>query len=330
MAEIVLGIGTSHSPMLNATAEEWELFAPREPSMSLLDREGAPSSYEALVREAGGRYDAHCNRAAYEKCLGAARAAMDRLAGEIRRARLDALVIVGDDQKELFLGDNLPALLVYHGETIAYRMRPPKPGWVEWFARVQSRYYPERGSVECPVDAALARHLVTELVERDFDVSAADRAPRDEGEGHAFAFVHRYLMDGGAPLPVVPVFVNAYYPPNQPTPARCYALGQALRAAIESYPGRARVGVLASGGLSHFAIDEALDRGLIAALEKKDAAALKRLPRRKLNSGNSEIRNWIALAGAVEPLPLAWHEYLPAYRSPAGTGTGLCFAAWRG
>jgi len=128
---------------------------------------------------------------------------------------------------------------------------------------------------------------------------------------------------------MVQVMINTYYPPNQPTPARCYALGQALRAAVESYPKAMRVGVLGSGGLSHFAIDEEFDREIARALQEKDARALAGLPRGKLNSGNSEIRNWIALAGATEGLPLAWLVYLPAYRSPAGTGTGLCFASWR-
>jgi 3-O-methylgallate 3,4-dioxygenase len=102
-----------------------------------------------------------------------------------------------------------------------------------------------------------------------------------------------------------------------------------LRAAVESYPKPARVGVIASGGLSHFAIDEALDREVVGALKARDGEWLMRIPPRKLNSGSSEIRNWIAMAGAAEHLPMAWSEYIPGYRSPAGTGTGLCFAALR-
>ena len=35
-----------------------------------------------------------------------------------------------------------------------------------------------------------------------------------------------------------------------------------------------------------------------------------------------------ALAGAVEHLDLDWFEYVPGYRTPAGTGTGLSFATW--
>jgi len=57
-------------------------------------------------------------------------------------------------------------------------------------------------------------------------------------------------------------------------------------------------------------------------------AALAALPRAQLNSGNSEIRNWICMAGAVEHLVLGSMEYIPAYRTPGGTGTGLCFAHW--
>ena len=89
-----------------------------------------------------------------------------------------------------------------------------------------------------------------------------------------------------------------------------------------------RVGVIGSGGLSHFVVDEALDRGFIDMLQRNDAEAIQALPREKLNSGSSEIRNWIAVAGAVEHLSLEWSLYEPGYRTPAGTGTGLGFAFW--
>ena len=327
--QVVLGIGTSHSPMLNATVEEWARFAPRDPTLRYTDSDGEPATYETLLGRAAGRYDAECAPEKFAARAGAARAAIDRLAQEIAQAQLDALVVIGDDQKELFLDTNLPGLLVYHGPTVAHCMRPPNPEWPGWFAAIQSRYYPEAGRIDYPVAAPLARHLIERLVAEEFDVSIASSLPRGEGEGHAFAFVHRRLLRPEPVVPVVPVFLNTYYPPNQPTARRCYAIGQAIRRAVESYPQPVRVGVLASGGLSHFAIDEPFDRAIIGAFRDKNAEALKSLPHRKLNSGNSEIRNWIAAAGALERLPLQWAEYVPAYRSPAGTGTGLCFAAWR-
>jgi 3-O-methylgallate 3,4-dioxygenase len=158
-------------------------------------------------------------------------------------------------------------------------------------------------------------------------VSTANALPEGEGEGHAFGFVHRRLMKD-AVIPVIPIVLNTYYPPNQPSPRRCYRLGQAIREAIESHPEKLRVGVVASGGLSHFTVDETLDGEVVGALRRKDAGALQDLPREKLNSGNSEIRNWICAAGALERLDLEWVHYCPGYRTPAGTGTGLCFASW--
>ena len=43
---------------------------------------------------------------------------IERLSREIAEAKLDALVIIGDDQHEQFFDDNMPAILIYSGETI--------------------------------------------------------------------------------------------------------------------------------------------------------------------------------------------------------------------
>jgi 3-O-methylgallate 3,4-dioxygenase len=101
-----------------------------------------------------------------------------------------------------------------------------------------------------------------------------------------------------------------------------------VRGAIEAWPSDARVAVIASGGLSHFVIDEELDHQVLKALQEKDAEALGALPRRRMNSGTSEIRNWIVAAGAVEHLPMTLIDYVPCYRSPAGTGCAMGFAQW--
>ena len=122
--------------------------------------------------------------------------------------------------------------------------------------------------------------------------------------------------------------INTYYPPNQPTPKRCYALGQALRRAVESYTGDACVALMASGGLSHVVIDEELDQVIIDAMMNKDRERLCSLPREKLRGGTSEILNWVALAGATEPMEMRLVDYVPTYRSPAGTGCGMAFAYW--
>jgi len=333
MAEIVLGIGTSHTPMLNLGPEEWSCFIELDRVRPHVHKDGRPASYADLLAVADPAIQAEITPERFAARHAAAMAALAQLADRLREARLDSLIVIGDDQHEIFHGDNLPSVLIYHGATIPnlpLHLRNPGPAWSrypDWSRRATARYYEASEQRDYPVDAALARHVVAALVDQEFDVAVADALPAGEGEGHAFGFVHQRLMSHGV-VPIVPVFLNTYYPPNQPTPRRCYRLGQAIRRAVDAYPVRARVGVVASGGLSHFTVDEAFDRLIIEALRAKDGATLAALPREKLEAGSSEIRNWICAAGAIEHLTLRGVEYQPGYRTPAGTGTAMCFAHW--
>ena len=334
MARIVLGIGTSHTPMLNVGPDDWPRFEELDRRRSHLHKDGRPATFDELLAVAPPSLRKDLAPEQHAKRHTEAMAALSRLHAVLTEAKLDVVVIVGDDQKELYHDDHMPAVLVYRGETIANvpnrttRAMDPDVSWrPDWARRASARYYEESETRHYPVHAKLANHLITALIEREFDVATANALPEGEGEGHAFGFVHRRIMERAA-IPVVPVFLNTYYPPNQPSPRRCYKLGQAIREAIESYPETLRVGIVASGGLSHFTIDEALDNDVIRALREKDAGWLQSVPREQLNSGNSEIRNWICAAGAVEHLDLKWVHYAPGYRTLAGTGTGLCFGYW--
>jgi 3-O-methylgallate 3,4-dioxygenase len=326
MAKLVLGIGTSHTPMLNAPPTDWPRFIERDTQRTnLLDVDGNPTSYEAQLRRAPADIDSQIAPERMASRHAAVEGAMSRLGDFLKEARLDALIVVGDDQEELYHAHNMPGILVYYGETIRNMPMAPvaNPTW-GW--RASARWHEESVPRDYPVDAGLARHLIDRLIDDEFDISSSGSCPDGEGEGHAIGFVHRRIMK--EVVPVVPVSINTYYPPNQPTPRRCYKLGQAIRAAVESYPGDKRVGIIASGGLSHFVVDEALDRGFLDMLKRNDGTAIQNLPRKLLNSGSSEIRNWICVAGAVEHLSLEWSLYEPGYRTPAGTGTGLGFAFW--
>src|SRR5690606_5828918 len=137
------------------------------------------------------------------------------------------------------------------------------------------RHEPE-GDREYPVKHDLAEWLIQRLTEREFDISAMNGLEAGQSEGHAFQFVHRrYLQE--AEIPVVPVILNTFDPPNQPTPRRCVRLGQALKELVEEYPDDLRVGFIASGGLSHFVVDEELDNGIIRAIREKDSEWLASL-----------------------------------------------------
>ena len=53
MAQLVLGIGTSHTPMLNAPPEDWPRFYERDSKRTnLLDTEGRLTSYEEQLKHA--------------------------------------------------------------------------------------------------------------------------------------------------------------------------------------------------------------------------------------------------------------------------------------
>ena len=177
-------------------------------------------------------------------------------------------------------------------------------------------------------NSQLGLHLIERLIEQGFDVSQSRRLSKEHGEGHAFGFVHRRMMTDHV-IPIVPVALNTYFPPNQPRPRRCYELGKAIRTAVRSANSGERVGILASGGLSHFTVDEDLDRAVLDACKRNDGDALSKIPVEKLNSGSSEIRNWITAAGAAAHLKNEWQEYVPCYRSAAGTGCGMGFAVWQ-
>ena len=328
MARLVAAFGSSHSPMLAARAEDWNGgFLSRDRARPHVDLDGNPCNYDTLLARAPGdameRIDPELLACRHADIT----AAIDRLADDITRSELDALIVVGDDQKELFDDTNMPAIGIYYGDTIRNAAASSVTG-DDWMAVARRRYHEPHGPADHPCCARLARHLIEALQGDGFDISVMGGTAEGKYEGHAFSWVHRFCMKHGV-VPIVPVFLNAYYPPNQPTPERCYALGEAIARAVAAHPGDLRIGVLASGGLSHFVVDEAFDRALLDALRRKDATFFRDAPLAKLQSGSSEIRNWICMAGTLGQLEPAWVAYVPGYRTPALTGTGLAFASFR-
>jgi aromatic ring-opening dioxygenase catalytic subunit (LigB family) len=331
MAKIVLGLGSSHTPMLLASDETLLRFVETDQKIKHRDKEGRPTTYAELLEKADPKMAAMVAPDELVARQNKVRAAMARLSKTLTNAKLDALIVMSDDQDEAYLEDARPTFAIYYGETILnsneqheqYHQRFP-----EWYVKNRQGFFEDAKPRAYPVDAKLAVHLIDWLMENGFDPASSKIMRKGEGEGHGMAYVHRRLMDATHPIPIVPVFLNTYFPPNQPRPRRCYELGQAIRKAVEAYPAHARIGITASGGLSHFLVDEDFDRAILKALADKDAKFLQNLPRNKLHSGSSEILNWVGIAGALEQLDLDWFEYVPGYRTPAGTGTGLSFASW--
>ncbi|MCI0690036.1 MAG: hypothetical protein L0Y54_22795, partial [Sporichthyaceae bacterium] len=188
--------------------------------------------------------------------------------------------------------------------------------------------------VERPCHPQLAEHVIRRLSAVGFDPAASRELPAgrhgNHGIPHGWGFIYQQVL-GGAQVPCVPIFVNTFYEPNPPAPARCHEFGLALADAIADYPEPLRVGVVASGGLSHFVVDEDLDRAFLDALCGADAGKPFPADAQVLVSGTAELRNWMVAAAALHRAGLTAQvvDYQPCYRTPAGTGCAMGFVTWQ-
>jgi hypothetical protein len=325
MASLVLGGGTSHSVLLAASPEHWARRARHDQgNPHLYDERGQVTSYADLADRNRDRLRGRLDRSVWDKQWDRCQIALDRMADELSAARLDAIIVIGDDQEELFSEGNRPAVAICGDASLRTMYLPPEGSQ---FMETVTRNYSMDAEHAFAGSPDLARSIAGSLTESGFDVTWMSGTPTGAGFGHAYGFILQRLLRGRQ-IPMVPIMLNTYYPPNQPTPSRCYDLGVALARAVNAHPGEMRVGVLASGGLSHFVVNEELDAKLIDAIERRSADDLRALPAELMKGGTSEMRNWIAVAGAMGDRSLAWKEYVPIYRSEAGTGCAAGFMLW--
>jgi hypothetical protein len=331
MARITLGIGTSHSPILIIDGEQWELRAKDDRrNSSLYTLEGEKLSYDELRARRGEPHVAESDPARFPVLAAQAEAALDRLEGYLQEARPDVILVIGDDQDELFGHDNMPAISVYRGEEVVMKEMPLPHPRLTWTDRDFWAGYAMDLPRRFPAAPRLADDLIRGLIRQGIDVATSNAVtdPERRAFGHAYGFIYRRLMKR-VQVPMLPVLLNTYFPPNNPTAARCFDFGSAIAHALAASPIDARVAVVASGGLSHFLCEEAFDRRVFEAIKRHDIATLRQIPQEALCSGTSEVRNWIAMAGAITHLDCVYDEYIPVYRTPVGTGIGLGFGVWR-
>ncbi|MGE5147057.1 MAG: protocatechuate 3,4-dioxygenase [Candidatus Eiseniibacteriota bacterium] len=334
MADIVLGLGTSHGPMLHTPPEHWNQRVIADRKNKLLCYKGKLYDFETLValRKPGfaAQTDLDHQREQYER----SHAAIEVLAARFAEAKIDLVVIVGNDQRELFLDDITPAITVYHGDVIENipASEEQKAKMPPGIAIAEPGHCPpERATY--PGAPAFGEHVIKSLMAEQFDIASSRRLPPGSawrnGIPHAFGFPYRQIMRD-APPPSLPIILNVFFPPNQPPVKRCLALGHALARAIKAWPGKERIALIASGGLSHFVVDEELDAVILKAFAEGDEATVAKLDDNLFQSGSGEIKNWIPVMAAMNDVGLKMRlvDYAPFYRSEAGTGSGMAFTVW--
>jgi hypothetical protein len=329
VAEIVLGIGTSHGPLLSTPPEQWDLRAKADRANKQHYFRGNVYDFEGLLRERapGFAHEAtiEVRRERHARC----QRALDALGRKFREVAPDAFVIVGNDQREIFKDDLTPAITVYRGSSIPNIpfKHEDSPG----LAIAEAGNCPPEGATY-PGSQELADHIIAGLGDDGFDPAQSTSVPSPAarpGIPHAYGFVyHRLLKD--QPPPSVPVIFNVHYPPNRPQVKRCLALGHSLRRAIHNWQGHQRVALVASGGLTHFVIDEDFDQAVLSAIERGDMDALAGLPESYFRVGTAEIKNWLPVISAMSAEKRGFHkiDYVPCYRSEAGTGNAMAFVYW--
>lgn len=242
--------------------------------------------------------------------------------GHIDAVNPDVLIVFDTDHFATFFFDNMPTFAVGVAE------RTSGPGTDDWPGL--TCYYNE-----VPLDEKLGRHLHQAGIEDGFDLAQSQEFSVDHS-----IIVPLHFLNGEAgrmKRPAVPVWVNGIAPPL-PLAKRCYALGEMVRRAVESWPSALRVGIVASGAISGdiggpraldnqpFAWpDEAWVTNVVARIQKGEIddllneATADRL--RAAGNVSGEMLNWVTLLGAVGGRK-------PAFLESQLAG-GNAYGAWR-
>jgi aromatic ring-opening dioxygenase catalytic subunit (LigB family) len=314
MSDIVIGLASSHGPSIQSPPETWAKLAEKDTRDPRLD-------YRALLAAARSGLEAEIGIEVQRRRHAALQTALRALGRRLSEASPDVVVVISN------------AHVVRHAEPRpAFAiLRAPEFAAVESSAATfETAALAAQSSATSmmPGHPALADHLISGLIELGFDIGCIDQLRDGAVIDEAFAFCYKWLLSG-AVIPMVPLYLSRDLP-GQATPGRCLDLGRALRKCIQSCPLQLRVGVVASGGLSHQVVDEELDRKVLALLETGRLDELRTVSRERLNRapGTPEILNWIALGGAMAPVRMELLSYEPCYRSPAGTGHGAAVSQW--
>ncbi len=302
-----LGLASSHAPGMWRPWEMWPEVLERRP----------PEIRNHLPYTAKLEMESDEIRKDYYTRMHAAFAA---LRGQLEAYRPDVLIMIGDDQGDMFDEANNPIFSVYTGDEPSWGRSPTGPVDVP---------IEQREVIHFPQHGEMARFIHKGLVKRGFDIAnLAKFDPRGNPVRGISHMVSAPLpsLNPALDIPLVNIFINEYYPPL-PSAERCAALGEAIADICSTRD--ERIAIYASGGLSHFPgefnvgwIDTALDHWLLERFERGDLEALKHMftfDSINMRAGTGEVRAWIAVQAAMKRGAKVL-DYVPSHCCVTGCG----------
>lgn len=176
-------------------------------------------------------------------------------------------------------------------------------------------------------DPDLAWHIAQSCILDEFDMTVVNKMDVDHGLTVPLSMM--FGQPEAWPCKVVPLAVNVVtYPP--PTGNRCYALGEAIARAVDSYPEDLNVQVWGTGGMSHQLqgpraglINQEWDQKFLDDLTA-DPQSLRHIPHieylRETGSEGIEMVMWLIMRGALgeSVRELHRHYHVPASNTAVG------------
>ena len=178
-------------------------------------------------------------------------------------------------------------------------------------------------------DFELSNHLAQALIyENEFDLTLCQELAVEHGFLLPMNLCFPHSANGW-PVRAIPLAVNVIQHPL-PTARRCYRLGQALRAAVETFPEDSKIVVMGTGGMSHQLqgkrfgfMNEKFDQWFLDQLEA-DPERLARITHQEImeqaGAEAVELIMWLTMRGALSPRARRVHRN---YYAPMTTGMGL-------
>ena len=223
----------------------------------------------------------------------------------------DVVILVYNDHASAFDMKVIPTFAIGCGE----RFRPADEGW-------GPRQVPD--VIGHP---DLAWHIAQSLILDEFDMTIINEMDVDHGLTVPLTMIFGQPM--AWPARVIPLAVNVVtYPP--PTGNRCWALGEAIARAVESFPDDLNVQIWGTGGMSHQLqgpraglINAEWDNRFLDRLEGS-TQELRHIPHieylRETGSEGIELVMWLIMRGALGETTRALHRHyhVPASNTAVG------------